>query len=554
MCDDWKEEMCENPEKCCVKCLTSSLVIHLVGGFIAWHCGDRVGGDCLGPGQYLAPCLPLNNGLPVSPTALGPMYDTSDCETYQAAGDSCAVVCAYGYKPCNPQLGDEQQRMYECPADNSVHVGLIHHLMPYALLDDGTYEPTVAPTLRVGPRGPDEYLCARSADDCPPPPQNATIHPLPPPPTPPQTFEPEANPPTLPPTPPPPPPVPDGKATSCAPLTGLGPQYDVSDCGAPKQPGDSCTVVCAYGYTPCRLQRGDSVERMYDCPTNHRKGTGLELHLRGNEDDFTCCPIDCDLAEGWYQSPWMSCFQVARSHGSNSECQQYCREQGGTLATPRTKEEDYFMTGMCKATGSNCWLDIRCDGTGALDGYRNYQRDACTNHDHNTCAGLNQGVQPIVPISCSASSEFNNAYGCKNVYDNDLLGVGDPPNPTVGTAGHASPHASASSWASNGHQEGKNGADFHAAITLNFGRPNTFSAMAFAQRANIAGQCFGDVRLTFDDNVTFSHVVLSLGERHAAHSRCALSACDLSLMLPEPCCRVAEQNALPIWLPTTSRL
>ena len=85
---------------CCSVSAILTFFIHVVVKFLAWHCGDRVAGHCLGPGQYLAPCQSLTNvdTLPLSPTNLGSMYDTSDCETFQAAGDSCAVVCSYGYE------------------------------------------------------------------------------------------------------------------------------------------------------------------------------------------------------------------------------------------------------------------------------------------------------------------------------------------------------------------------------------------------------------------------------------------------------------------------
>jgi hypothetical protein len=100
----------------------------------------------------------------------------------------------------------------------------------------------------------------------------------------------------------------------------------------------------------------------------------------------------------------------------------------------------------------------------------------------------------ITPVSCTASSEYSDAYLCDNVFDGSSEdGYYANSEGGAGTAG--------TSWAVNGVQEGNgagSGPGFHASITLNFGSPQTFGSMIFAQRNNLAGECFGRVVLTFD--------------------------------------------------------
>jgi hypothetical protein len=86
-----------------------------------------------------------------------------------------------------------------------------------------------------------------------------------------------------------------------------------------------------------------------------------------------------------------ACYKIG-SNGNNDACVNYCQtQQGARLAAPRSADEDYFIVGMCRQTGTNCWLGLRCDGTGELNGYRNYRGSECGSRNHNTCGGLYTG-------------------------------------------------------------------------------------------------------------------------------------------------------------------
>ena len=85
---------------------------------------------------------------------------------------------------------------------------------------------------------------------------------------------------------------------------------------------------------------------------------------------------------------------------------------------------------------------------------------------------------PIVPTSCSASTEFNDDTRCERVFDGNLRD-------------HWDHNGEYGSWAA-----ATNSAEEDVNITLNFDSPKTFNAMFFAQRY-ISG-CFSYVRLTFD--------------------------------------------------------
>ena len=112
--------------------------------------------------------------------------------------------------------------------------------------------------------------------------------------------------------------------------------------------------------------------------------------------------------------------------------------------------------------------------------------------DRELCS---QNAAAIIPVSCTASSEYSEAYACENVFDGSSEdGYYSHNNENGrGTAG--------TSWATQGAAEGNgvgSGPNFHASITLNFGSPQTFGSMIFAQRNNLPGECFGRVVLTFD--------------------------------------------------------
>eukprot|EP01045_Picozoa_sp_COSAG04_P002678 COSAG04_NODE_100_length_26314_cov_36.469044_22_plen_266_part_00 len=141
---------------------------------------------------------------------------------------------------------------------------------------------------------------------------------------------------------------------------------------------------------------------------------------------------------------------------------------------------------------------------------------ATTMLDRELCS---ENGAPITPISCSASTEYNDACaptnsasddlrrssaqaesflhadGCENVFD------GAEEDGYYSHANEGGQGTAGTSWATKGAVEGNgagSGAAFHASITLNFGSPKTFGSMIFAQRNNVPGECFGRVRLTFD--------------------------------------------------------
>lgn len=117
---------------------------------------------------------------------------------------------------------------------------------------------------------------------------------------------------------------------------------------------------------------------------------------------------------------------------------------------------------------------------------------ATTMQDRELCS---ENGAPIVPTSCTASSEYNDQYTCENVFD------GSSEDGYYSGANEAGSGTAGTSWAVQGGTEGNgagSGPGFHASVTLNFGAPKMFGSMIFAQRNNLPGECFGRVILTFD--------------------------------------------------------
>lgn len=112
--------------------------------------------------------------------------------------------------------------------------------------------------------------------------------------------------------------------------------------------------------------------------------------------------------------------------------------------------------------------------------------------DRELCS---QNAAAHVPVGCTASSEYNDAYACENVFD------GSSEDGYYSQSNEGGRGRAGTSWATRGTTEGNgpgSGPGFHASITLDFGSPKTFGSMIFAQRNNLPGECFGRVVLTFD--------------------------------------------------------
>ena len=114
---------------------------------------------------------------------------------------------------------------------------------------------------------------------------------------------------------------------------------------------------------------------------------------------------------------------------------------------------------------------------------------------HSTANACNNAGRPVVIESCSASSEYSADYSCDHTFDANFEDMWYGTNDVRDTAG------SSSSWAVRG------GDDNRPWIQFDFGHSVEIGSMTYAQRTNVASECFKDVQLAFDGGAVANTVL-----------------------------------------------